>query len=168
MFNLKTNQKRFWITTVLAWILFIGIDFLFHASLLRSYWSDNVVAFKPLSNLFVLIPAGYLSFFLLTLLLGYIFCKVYSTKPIRAEIVRFSIIVSLLFSVSNFFGQFSYLNIPLKHLLLFNLVYFVEIFTVIYFFYKAIFAQKISKVVWYALTYFFVLILIGIIIQNII
>ena len=167
MTNLIPKQRKFWNTTFLAWILFIGIDFLFHASLLRSFWNEDVVAFKSLVDLFVLIPAGYLSFLLLTLLFGYVFCRIYTTKPFNSEVVRFSILVSFLFSASNFFGQFSYLNIPLKHLLLFNLVYFIEIFIVIFFFYKAMFAEKYSKITRYTLIIFFLLILIGIIIQNI-
>lgn len=167
MMHLKVKQSRFWVTTFLAWILFIGIDFLFHASLLRFYWNEDVVAFKSLENLFVLIPFGYLSFLLLTLLFGYVFCRIYPTKPILSEVIQFSILVSLLFAVSNFSGQFSYLNIPLKHLLLFNLVYFIEIFVVLLFFNKGIFTQKFSRVIWFTGVFFFVLILMGIIIQNI-
>jgi len=29
------SRKRFWITAILAWLIFIGIDFFFHASLLK-------------------------------------------------------------------------------------------------------------------------------------
>src|SRR3989344_3237296 len=93
--NLAVSQKRFWTSTVLAWILFVGIDFLFHASLLGSFWREDIAALKPLSDLFLLIPAGYISFFLLTLLLGYIFYKLYPEKPSRIEVVKFSIIFSL-------------------------------------------------------------------------
>ena len=81
---------------------------------------------------------------------------------------QFSIIFSILFSLSNFFGLFSYVAIPVKQLLLFNLVYFVEIFTIIFFFYKAMFAQKYTRVILYSITYFIALVFIGIVIQNLI
>ena len=36
------NKKRFWISTLLAWLVFIGIDFLLHAGLLENLWKKGV------------------------------------------------------------------------------------------------------------------------------
>ena len=100
------KRRRFWITAILAWIVFIGIDFLFHASLLETLWQEEIELIKSAKDLFILIPVGYLSFFLLTVLVGYTFTKIYQEKPKRKEVIGFSLIFGLLFSVSNFRSHF--------------------------------------------------------------
>lgn len=160
------SGKRFWIATTLAWVLFIGIDFLFHASLLKSLWEEDIEAIKPLDELFVLIPAGYLSFFLLTLLATYVFYRIFPQKPSRSEAVVFSLIFAALFAISNFFALYSFLALPLKHLLAFNLVYFIEVFTILIFFSVSMYTKKISRVVIYTIITFFILIITGFILQN--
>ena len=160
------NQRRFWITAILAWIVFIGIDFLFHASLLETLWQEEIEIIKSAKDLFILIPVGYLSFFLLTVLVGYAFTKIYQEKPKSKEVIGFSLIFGLLFSGSNLLAFFALVDIPLKSLIIYNLVYFIEISAVIFIFYKAMFRRKINKLIWYSFLIFFVLILIGITIQN--
>jgi len=160
------NRRRFWITAIIAWIVFIGIDFLFHASLLETLWQEEIELIKPDKDLFILIPVGYLSFFLLTVLVGYAFTKIYQKKPKSKEVIGFSLIFGLLFSGSNLLGLFAYVDIPLKQLIIFNVVYFIEISAVIFIFYKAMFRRMFNKLFWYSILAFFVLILIGITIQN--
>ncbi len=171
--NLRVNkykmikQRRFWSTAIIAWIVFIGIDFFFHASLLESLWQEEIEAIKPATDLFILIPIGYLSFLLLTLLVGYSFTKIYQSKPSRKEVTIFSLIFGLLYSGSNFLALFSYVDIPLKQLLIYNLVYFLEILAIVFIFYKTLYKTKIKKMVWYSILTFFVLIVLGITFQNI-
>lgn len=160
------SGKRFWTSTTLAWVLFIGIDFLFHASLLKSLWEEDIAAIKPLDELFVLIPTGYLSFFLLTLLATYVFYRIFPEKPSRSEAVVFSLIFAALFALSNFFAFYSFLSLPLKHLLAFNLVYFIEVFTVLIFFSVSMYTKNISRVVIYTIITFFILLITGFILQN--
>jgi len=160
------NRRRFWITTILAWIVFIGIDFLFHASLLETLWQEEITLIKPDKDLFILIPVGYLSFFLLTVLVGYAFTKIYQEKPKSKEVIGFILIFGFLFSGSNLLAFFAFVDIPLKQLIIYNVVYFIEISAVIFIFYKAMSRKKINKLVWYSILTFFVMILIGITIQN--
>ncbi|HKK12054.1 MAG TPA: hypothetical protein VJ945_04445 [Flavobacteriaceae bacterium] len=162
------NWRRFWATAILAWIVFIGLDFLFHASLLKSLWQEEVDAFKSPEDLFILIPSGYLSFLLLTLLTGYCFTKIYPTKPSHIQATRFTLIFGLLYTVGNLLGLYSYVNIPLKHLVIYNLVYFVEITAVVFIYYKAMYRKKLKKVIWYCLLTFFLSVFVGVVIQNII
>ncbi len=162
------NTRRFWLTTLLAWLVFIGIDFLFHASILNELWKEEIDSFKPAIDLFFLIPLGYASFYLLTILVGYVFNKIYREKPSRKDVIIFSLIFGLLFSVSNFLGWYSFLSIPLKHLIFFNLVYLIEICVVVLIYYIAMFTGKYKKIVWRILLSFFILIISGIIIQNLI
>jgi hypothetical protein len=161
------NQRRFWSTAILAWIVFIGIDFLFHASILESLWQEEIELIKPDIELFILIPLGYLSFFLLTVLVGYAFTKIYQEKPTIKEVIGFLLIFGLLFSGSNLLALFAYVDIPLKQLIIYNVVYFIEISAVIFIFHKAMFRKRIKKLIWYSILTFFVLILTGIIIQNV-
>jgi hypothetical protein len=162
------KQRRFWSTAIIAWMVFIGIDFLFHASLLKSLWQEEIEAIKPAMDLFFLIPIGYLSFLLLTLLVGYSFTKIYQSKPSRKEATVFSLIFGFLFSGSNFLGLVAYVDIPMKQLLLYNLVYFIEILTVFFIFYSTVYNTKIKKMVWYSILAFIILIVLGITFQNII
>ena len=162
------NRGRFWAIAILAWIVFIGLDFLFHASLLKSLWQEKVDAFKSAEDLFILIPSGYLSFLLLTLLVGYAFTKIYPTKPSGRQTARFALIFGLLYAVGNALGLYSYVNIPLKHLVVYHLVYFIEIAAVVFVFYKAYYKKSLRKAIWYALLAFFVLVVVGVILQNII
>ena len=162
------KQRRFWSTAIIAWIVFIGIDFFFHASLLESLWQEEMDSIKPKMDLFVLIPLGYLSFLLLTVLVGYSFTKIFQTKPNRNKVLGFALIFGLLYSISNLLGVFSYVNIPLKHLIVMNVIYFIEISAVVFIFYNAAYRNKLNRVLWYSILTFFALVIIGIIIQNII
>ena len=161
------NYHRFWSTAIIAWIVFVGIDFFFHASLLEYLWQKEIESIKPALDLFLLIPLGYLSFLLLTLLVGYTFTKIYASKPNRKEIIGFTLIFGFLFSASNLLALFSYVNIPLKQIIIYNVIYFIEISVVIFIFYKSMFRKKINKLIWYSILAFFGLVIIGIIIQNI-
>lgn len=160
-------MKRFVIAILIAWMLFIGVDFLFHASIFASLWKENIAAFKSLKNLAILIPAGYLSFLLLTVLIGYLFFRIFKIKPPIKEAFTFALIFGILFSLSNLLGLFSYVTIPLKHLILFNFVYFIEIVVVTLSFYYTLFSVSLKKVIWMSILIFFILIISGIIIQNV-
>lgn len=165
MTELITNRRRL-ISIILTWLLFIGIDFLFHASLFSSFWNEDIAALKALNDLALFIPAGYLSFLLLTSLVGYIFFMVFKTKPSIKKVLQFGFIFALLFALSNLFGLFSYVNLPLKQLVVFNFVYFIEIFVVAFSLYKIAFAESMKKSVLYTFLIFIGLIIIGVVIQN--
>jgi len=160
-------MKRQLIAILLAWIIFIGVDFLFHASLLETLWKEDIPAFKSLENLALLIPAGYFSFFLLTALIGYIFFKIFKEKPAIKEVMKFGLIFGFLFSLSNLLGLFSFIKIPLKQLLLINLVYFIEIIVVTLSIHFTVFSTHLKKSIWFSISIFIGLLIIGIVIQNI-
>ena len=160
-------MKKQVLAILIAWLLFIGVDFLFHASLFASLWKENVAAFKSLDDLMILIPAGYLSFLLLTALIGYLFFRIFTIKPTLKEVLKFGTIFGILFSLSNFFGLFSYVAIPLEHLLLFNLVYFIEIMVVTLCLFFISFSDRLKKAVSISILIFFILFFSGMIIQNI-
>jgi len=105
---------------------------------------------------------------MLTLLVGYCFTKIFPSKPEKAQVMNFVLIFGFLFSVSNLFGLFSYINIPFKHLVMFNLVYFIEIAGVVFIFYKTSYRENVKKMIWYTLLAFFLLVVVGVIIQNMI
>jgi len=161
------NHRRFWSTAIIAWIVFIGIDFFFHASLLESLWQNEIEAIKPKMDLFVLIPLGYLSFLLLTLLVGYSFAKIFQEKPAYIKVLKFALVFGLLYSVGNLLAVYSYVNIPLKLLIIMNVIYFIEISAVVFIFYKSTYRKKLNRILWYSILTFFALIIIGIILQNI-
>jgi len=72
------NRSRAIKTTIFSWLVFIGIDFFFHAGVIKSLWKEEVPVFLPDEELFERIPFGYSSFLLLTILIGYVYNKIYS------------------------------------------------------------------------------------------
>ncbi len=158
-------MKKHIITTVSAWLVFIGIDFFFHASLLKPLWEEPVAAIKPLEELACLIPAGYGSFLLLTALVGYLFSHIYGEKPPGREALRFGLIFGLLFSVANALGLYSYVAIPVKQLVAFNLVYLVEILAVTGVFYRAAGMQNGWRILRFGFLIFLGFVLAGIAVQ---
>ena len=159
--------KRQILSIILAWIIFIGVDFLFHASLFASFWNGDLPALKSLKDLALLIPAGYLSFLLLTALIGYVFFKIFKTKPAVRQVFQFGLIVALLYSLSNLLGLFSYIDLPIKNLIIFNLVYFIEIVIVCLFLNYVAFSKGTRRPIFISIGILFILIIIGIVIQNI-
>jgi hypothetical protein len=159
-------QKRFWLSTIIAWLLFIGIDFLFHASILQNIWKEITVA-KPLEELALLIPVGYASFLFLTILIGYLFVNVHKEKPPTKVVFEFGIIFGGLYSLSSFLGSFSFLDIPVFFLIFTNVVYFIEIFGVVIVYNNLLFGNRFRKKIGILLVVFILLLVSGIIIQNI-
>jgi hypothetical protein len=160
-------EKRFWISTLIAWLLFIAIDFLFHASILKYFWKQEIAAIKPLEELASLIPAGYMSILLLTILIGYIFNLVFTEKPELKNVIKFALIFGVLFSFSNFFGLFSFVTIPILTLALMNVVHFIEVFGIVIVYNNLLYDDRIRKKILIWLFVFIFLIICGIIIQNI-
>jgi hypothetical protein len=160
-------MKRQITSIILAWLIFIGIDFFFHASLFESVWKEDLPAIKSLDNLALLIPAGYLSFLLLTALIGFLFFRIFKDKPSLGEVLKFGFIFSILYALINLLGLYSYVEIPLKQLVLFNLVYFIETFAVSISIYYTMYATNLRKSFLFTIIIFVGFLIAGIIIQNI-
>ncbi|UCD03645.1 MAG: hypothetical protein JSW73_03835 [Candidatus Woesearchaeota archaeon] len=160
------EKKRFWLSTITAWLLFVGIDFLFHASILQNIWKE-ITAAKPLEELALLIPVGYTGFLLLTILIGYLFVNIYKEKLQLKEVVKFGIIFGGLYSLSSFLGSFSFINIPIFFLTLINIVNFIEIFGVVIVYNNLLYGNRFRRKTGIIISVFIILLIFGIIIQNI-
>ena len=110
---------------------------------------------------------GYASFLFLTILIGYLFVKIYKEKPPIKEGVKFGIIFGGLYSLSNFLGSFSFIDIPVFFLILTNIVNFIEIFGVVIVYNNLLFGNRFRKKIEIVIIVFIVLLISGIIIQNI-
>ena len=161
------NKKRFWVSTLLAWLVFIGIDFVIHAGLLENLWKKEIIAIKPLTDLAILIPGGYLSFLLLTLLIGFVFIKIFPKQETSKNVLKFGVIFASLFTLANILGIFSYIRIPLGHLIITNVGYFIEIIAVVLVYNSFLYPEKIKNKVWKPVAIFLFLVILGVVIQNI-
>ncbi|MCW5519445.1 hypothetical protein J1N09_06325 [Aureitalea sp. L0-47] len=161
------RSSKLWINTFFAWLLFLGIDFICHAAIFANLWEESVPAFKSLNDLAILIPAGYGSFFLLTLLVTFTYSKAYPEPPSRTQLMQFTLIWAVLFSVANFLGSYSYLEVPIKHLIVINFVYFLEISSIIIVVYGLFHSEKKKRYRMWSVLLFFILIILGIVIQNV-
>jgi predicted permease len=155
-------------TTCSAWLIFIGIDFLFHASILESLWKEEIAAFKPQIDLFLLIPIGYLSFLLLTILVGYVFSRIFMDKPSLKEAAMFGLTFGLLYAIGNMLALYSFVNIPVTQLVVFHLIYIIEIWAVVYICYLSKSGWSNKKLLGRAFMFFFGSVVLGIVIQNLI
>jgi membrane-associated HD superfamily phosphohydrolase len=149
-----------------AWLLFIGVDFLFHAGILSALWKEDIPAIKPQEELAVLIPVGYASFLLLTILIAFVFHRIYKEKPPIHAVWKFALIFGGLFALSNLLGLYSYIEIPFKHQFVFNIVYFIEIIVVTFTLYITLFSDKPRKIVIRSVLLFVLLVILGLVFQN--
>lgn len=161
------TTKRFTTSIIIGWVMFIGVDFLFHASILAHLWEEDIESIHSLEKLAILIPVGYLSFLLLTALIGYLFFRIFEVKPQFKAVLNFAMVFGVLYSLSNLSGIISYINIPIKLAIAFNLVYFIEIIVVTISIYITAFTANLKKTVWLSISAFLILIVVGITIQNI-
>ena len=141
-------MKRFALTTLLAWLFFLMFDFLAHAVLLNSFWASDLPAIKSKDELFRLIPFGYLSFLILTLLIGWLYARLFKTSGNVTRGLAFGAIFGGLFALSTFLGWLSFLNLPPLFLFLASLVYFVEILGVGFVYGYLLHPTSVKKRVW--------------------
>ena len=163
---MKTN-RHYWTAVIAAWLVYIGIDFLFHASILAQYWNDDIVAIKSESELFQLIPFGYASFLLLTMLLAFLYNAIFKETPYTGTVMGFGVVFSGLFSISNLLAMYSYIDIPINVLLLFNMVYFIELMAATYVIHRTSVFARPARMVLYGVIVFFICLISGVIIQNV-
>lgn len=161
------TANRFILASFLAWIVFIGIDFLFHASILASLWDDALPALKPKQDLALLIPAGYLSFLLLTVLTGWLFRRLFrNTEPSEKAVWTFALVFATLFSGSYFMAQYSILNLPATHIAAFSLVYFIEIVAITWIYHFVFLTDRPKNLAWKLVLVFVGLVVVGVVVQN--
>lgn len=158
--------KKFLLTSLMAWLVFIAIDFICHASLLTRLWQNNLSAVKSQEDLFNLIPVGYAGFLLLTLLVGYLYMSRFKEKPPNKEAANFSLIIGLLLSGSNLLSSISYVNIHTYIQITFHFVYLIEILAVVFIFNRSLYSDKLKKHAWQYTALLFTLVFLGILIQN--
>jgi hypothetical protein len=160
------NTRRFMLSTFLAWLLFLSLDFLSHASILRSLWAQELAALKPQKELFRLIPAGYLSFLLLTLLVGWLFVSFHKDEGNTAIGLRFGAAFGGIYALSLFLGWYSFLNLPILFLFLMSVVYFVEIVGVGFCFGYLMFTESQKNRVWPVIAAIIGIFVLAIVLQN--
>lgn len=159
-------MKRKILVAISAWFIFVGIDFIFHASLLQDLWKQDLPALKSLEQLAQLIPAGYASFLLLCLLMSYVYFRFYQEKPAFRESLKFGLIFGGLFAASNLLGLYSYIDLPMKHLIVINLVYFIEMLAVVAVFSHSFSFRKPWRILLFAFLGLLSMIIIGALLQN--
>jgi hypothetical protein len=160
------NKKRFVITILLAWLAFLVLDFLAHAVLLNSLWAQDYAAIKAKEELFRLIPFGYLSFLILTLMFGWVYARLFGTSGNVKKGLAFGASAGGLFALSNFVGWYSFLDLPPIFLFLASLSYFVEISAVGLVFGYLLHPTSIKKRVWTLISIIVGGLFLGIVLQN--
>ena len=159
-------MRRFVLTTFLAWLVFLMLDFLVHAVILNSFWARECPALKTKEELFHLIPFGYLSFLILTIMIGWLYTRLFKSSGDVKKGLAFGAIAGGLFALSNFFGWYSFLNLPPLFLFLASLGYFVEISSVGLVYGYLLHPSSIKKRAWIVASMVVFGFFLGIVFQN--
>jgi hypothetical protein len=162
-----TAKGRFAVATLMAWLLFLTIDFLAHAVLLSSFWAQNLTALRSKDDLFRLIPFGYSSFLILTLLFGWLYSRLFKTDGNAQKGLAFGAICGGSLALAIFLSWYSFLNLPPLFLFLASLVYFVEIMGVGFVFGYLLHPVSVKKRIWIILSFIVLGLFLGIALQNI-
>ena len=165
--KVKMRKFRFFLTTFAAWLVFLMIDFLAHASVLKPFWDKGYSALKSLDQLFVLIPFGYLSFLFLTLLVGWVYVRIYGVSGNSKIGIQFGILFGGLFALSTFLAWYSALDLPVEFIFFISLVYFIEIVSISWTFGYLYHPQSIKKRFWLVMVIVFFGLVISVALQNI-
>ena len=160
------KEKRFLLSSLMAWVLVIAVDFVSHAVLLTPFWKQDYPAFKSKIDLFRLIPFGYISFLFLVLLVGWVYTRFYSRRGSVKKGLALGAVFGGLFSLSTFFGLYSTINLPVLFILLISLVYWVEIIGVGFVFGYLMHPSSIRKRIWGLAAVIFLGLILGFILQN--
>jgi hypothetical protein len=162
------NKTRFILASVMAWLFFLMLDFMAHATLLSRFWAKEYPALKSKEELFRLIPLGYLSFLILTLLIGWIYIRFVKDGGNTKKGFSFGAAFGGLYAVVTFLSWYSALNLPALFVLLISFVYFVEIVAVGFTFGFLLPPESVKKRVWALAGIIFFGFVLSIIIQNIV
>jgi hypothetical protein len=160
------SRGRILLSFFLAWLVFLAIDFLAHAALLRSLWDEAHPALKPPDELFRLIPLGYLSFLLLTLLMGWLYLRIYPTQGNPRKALTFGALFGGLFAGASFFGWYSFLSLPLRFVAWVSLLYLVELTAVGWILGLLLHPHPIKKRAWLLVVFIISGFILGIVVQN--
>jgi hypothetical protein len=161
------RKLRFFLTALAAWLIFLMIDFLAHASVLKPFWDKEYSALKSLDQLFVLIPFGYLSFLLLTLLVGGLYIRIYGVSGNSKKGILFGVLFGVLFSLSTFLAWYSAFDLPAEFIFFISCVYFIEIMGVSWTFGYLYHPRSIKKRFWLVMAIVLLGLVIAVVIQNV-
>jgi hypothetical protein len=161
-------DKRFILALFFAWLIFIAVDFVAHASLLKNLWVAEAQNLKSQEELFKHIPEGYFSFLVLSFMLAISYRLIFYVDPGLRKTFLFGLIAGFLFSLSQLFALHSFILLPFHFLLIIYLVYWIEIITVVLVFRYVYYTQNRRKPVLSTILLFIILIIVGIVAQNVI
>jgi hypothetical protein len=164
--KVKMKKIRFLLTVFAAWLIFLMVDFLAHATVLKPFWDKGYSSLKSLEQLFVLIPFGYLSFLFLTLLIGWVYVRIYGVSGNSKKGIQFGILFGGLFALSTFLAWYAALDLPAEFVFFVSLVYFVEILGVSWIFGFLYHPQSIKKRFWLVMLIVFLGFVISVALQN--
>lgn len=159
---------KFLFSVFFAWLVFIAIDFIFHAAILAALWSKEGNSVRPVDELLTYIPEGYVSFLILTLFFTILYKSIYVVDPGIKATILYSVFVGFLFSLSALLGLYSFVPLSLLFLICIHLVYWIEIIFILLAFRYLYWSQhSTKKKIWRILLIFFSLLIAGIVLQNI-
>lgn len=164
--RIHVGTGRFILTSLLAWLLFLALDFLAHATLLQGLWAQDIPALKTPQELFRLIPFGYASFLIVTVMMGLLYVLVFPRDRTASGGLKLGLGVGAAFALSNALAWYSVFELPPAFLLWTNVVYCVEFTAVGGVFGWLLPVSSLKKRAWWVAGTAFLLLALSIVLQG--
>jgi hypothetical protein len=166
--RLHPGAGRFLLTTFLAWLVFLALDFLAHATLLQTLWAQDIPALRTPQELFQLIPFGYASFLILTVMMGTLCLLIVPRDRFPGGALKLGTAAGAAFALSNGLAWYSVFDLPGPLLFLTSLVYWVELTAVAGVYGWLLPASSLKKRAWWVVGSAVLLVALSIVLQNLI
>lgn len=161
----STSIKKLVGVTFLSWLVVIGIDFLLHASILAPLYAQADPFLLPPERAFALIPLGYLSFLLLSVMLVWLMNRLSITSGKDGFI--FALILGAFIWSAFILGLISIATINPMLALSWFLGQSIELGIAGLVIGAGLGAESLKKLALWAVVIFFVSLVAGILLQNI-
>lgn len=161
----STSIKRLVGVTLLSWLVVVGIDFLLHASILAPLYAEPDPFLLPPERAFALIPLGYLSFLLLSVMLVWLMNRLSITAWKGG--FTFALILGALIWGAFMLGLFSIAVVNPLLALSWFLGQSIELGIAGLVVGAGLGAESLKKLALWAVAIFFISLVVGILLQNI-
>ena len=98
--------------TLAAWLIYVAADFWTHAVILAPYWKRNAEYWRPMEELFQLIPVGYASFLVYCFALAWLLARLYPDSLTIKRGLRFGALAGLVTGAFVWLGVYSVFRMP--------------------------------------------------------
>jgi len=153
---------------VAGWLIFVSIDFLFHAVIFAGWWKATASYWLDPEELFRMIPFGYATFAIYCAVLTWLYVRIQGDRRSFGTAFRFGGLAGLIFGALSILANLSVFRLPLSSLLVWPASFLIESAVACVVTSWVLDAERPWRRVGLALAAALILIIVGVVLQNII